>query len=1214
MDRLERCLGAHSMSRRALLRATALTGVAGAAGKLLSGFGGPALAATRVASQDIPHDPAASPVKTAPTFYTPEKVEAARRNVATYDWAAKLRDAAVEAARPFVEADDQWLWDLVTTQGLPRSYAVNQDAGSPITGQAIYEYGNYPWIIDHLTLPWKLVDPSVPEDSDLPRIYPTNDFAAFYRSGLDEHGRFDRSRADESLLVNELYPERGPTWGVDDGFGWIDESGRKWTFIAYYNHWGVWHTGVLAKAITSLRDAYIYTGDPMYAHAGLILLDRVADVYPSMDTAPYKREDGFLHSDGLSGNGRVVGCIWETGLIRNWVMAYDAFFPAIAESDVANVVPFLSEQARTYGLSPKDTPEQIRLNIENGILRQVCAGVLDAKIFGNFGMHQNTLASAAVVLDDPEQSPAWIDFVFRSGGRVQDPDYRVTGGAFYQTLVDLVDRDGAGNEAAPHYNDLWIGHVQGVADVLAGYTRYPDADLYAHPKYAKMFQMRYRLAMLRRYQPEIGDSGQTGLFPLAGTASQHVAAFERFGSPEYAQLAYLAGDGDIDSLYSDVFALDVAGTQERIRDIIETRGELSLPSENLTGYGLAALRDGAGEHERTAWVYYGRTHGHGHRDALNLGLFGFGMSLLPDLGYPEFADNNARRHEWTSNTIAHNTVVVDAAPQATQWVGTPKGFAATERVQYVDIEAPQVYSQTSVYRRAVAQIRVDEQNSYLVDVFRVVGGHDHYFSFHAAEGAATPEGLTLVGQPAYGRISFPWGTPSTTGQFGALHQDITVEPADSYQLSVRVWDDFDGPTAGYHTIQVLLDGQVVAEEDVATTSGWRELTADVTDALAGKSKATLTLRLFEKRGVSNFGVAVLFDEVRITGARIENPDFEDASSTAWRTETNAPRFTVSPHSTGSYAGPTVEAPPANAAPRAGASGFDWLVNVERDTAPPGAFRVDWSIVDTYRVHETDPEAHVRLHAVHHADDVALCDGIPPRNKPGNPKKLRYVISHRTGDDLASQFVSVIEPYRRTPYIRSVREVPVKPISGSLAPHEATAVRVELTDGRVDYVVSALRTDVALRVDGRFSFRGAFGVYSLRHGRAEYVLGHDTQLIGTEPAREGPAALVGTLRDFTRELSDTNQLTVELTEDVPEPAALVGSYVYVENDGERNAVYRIHGATATAGSPRALVLDIGDVTTVRGYVDPYDFDQGYRYDVASGAAVRIPLTREWTARA
>jgi len=163
-------------------------------------------------------------------------------------------------------------------------------------------------------------------------------------------------------------------------------------------------------------------------------------------------------------------------------------------------------------------------------------------------------------------------------------------------------------------------------------------------------------------------------------------------------------------------------------------------------------------------------------------------------------------------------------------------------------------------------------------------------------------------------------------------------------------------------------------------------------------------------------------------------------------------------------------------------------------------------------------------------------------------------------------------------------------------------------------VSALRTDVALRVDGRFSFRGAFGVYSLRHGRAEYVLGHDTQLIGTEPAREGPAALVGTLRDFTRELSDTNQLTVELTEDVPEPAALVGSYVYVENDGERNAVYRIHGATATAGSPRALVLDIGDVTTVRGYVDPYDFDQGYRYDVASGAAVRIPLTREWTARA
>ncbi|MGH3487345.1 MAG: heparinase II/III domain-containing protein [Actinopolymorphaceae bacterium] len=656
-----------SLNRRSLLRAATVAGAAGVFGGLdVSAYLGqhPAFAAPPrgIAANDLPHDPADVPVKTAPTFYTAEKVAAARRNVKDYEWAAELRDDAVRVAQPYVDAGDTWLWELTTGQGVPRSYAVNQDLGSPISGRDIYQYGNYPWLMDHFAQPWKLVDPSVSEESGEPRIYPTNDFGAFYRSGLNARGEFDRTLADESLLVNELYPERGPSWGVDDGFGWIDADGNKWTFIAYYIHWGLWYSGAVATGLVALRDAYLYTGEPRYARAGLILLDRAADLYPSMDTDIYKREDGYFHSDGLSGNGRVVGCIWETGLIRNYVYAYDAFFPAIAESDTPGVVPFLAENAREHGLPAKDTVADIRLNIENGILRQVCDGVLSAKIFGNFGMHQHSLAAAAVVLDDPDASPQWIDFVFQSGGRVQDPDYHVTGGAFYQTLVDQVDRDGAGNEGAPGYNHLWIGHVKGVADVLDGYGGYPAADLYEHPKYAKMFQTRYTLPMIRRYLPSIGDTGQTGKPGIPGTTRDHVSAFERFGTPEFAQLAYLVGNGDVENLYSDVFALDVAGTQERIADIIAERGPLRRPSENLTGFGFTALRDGADENERAGWVYYGRTRGHGHFDTLNLGLYGFGLDLLPDLGYPEFADNNARRAEWTDHTVAHNTVVVDAAP------------------------------------------------------------------------------------------------------------------------------------------------------------------------------------------------------------------------------------------------------------------------------------------------------------------------------------------------------------------------------------------------------------------------------------------------------------------------------------------------------------------------------------------------------------------------
>lgn len=52
-----------------------------------------------------------------------------------------------------------------------------------------------------------------------------------------------------------------------------------------------------------------------------------------------------------------------------------------------------------------------------------------------------------------------------------------------------------------------------------------------------------------------------------------------------------------------------------------------------------------------------------------------------------------------------------------------------------DLSAPEVYPQTSTYRRVVAMIDIDEDTSYTVDIFRVVGGNEHHFSFHGAEGS-----------------------------------------------------------------------------------------------------------------------------------------------------------------------------------------------------------------------------------------------------------------------------------------------------------------------------------------------------------------------------------------------------------------------------------------------------------------------------------------------
>ena len=103
----------------------------------------------------------------------------------------------------------------------------------------------------------------------------------------------------DGYLKNVLYPEKdeklGVTgWGVDDGYGYV--TGRTYangvaevhTYISFYNHWAVWHEGLLVSATRALRNAYLYTGEAQYGRVGAILIDRIADVYPDMDTAPYR--------------------------------------------------------------------------------------------------------------------------------------------------------------------------------------------------------------------------------------------------------------------------------------------------------------------------------------------------------------------------------------------------------------------------------------------------------------------------------------------------------------------------------------------------------------------------------------------------------------------------------------------------------------------------------------------------------------------------------------------------------------------------------------------------------------------------------------------------------------------------------------------------------------------------------------------------------------
>ncbi len=107
--------------------------------------------------------------------------------------------------------------------------------------------------------------------------------------------------------------------------------------------------------------------------------------------------------------------------------------------------------------------------------------------------------------------------------------------------------------------------------------------------------------------------------------------------------------------------------------------------------------------------------------------------------------------------------------------------------------------------------------------------------------------------PFLSEVSFPSNTPSRAGDYAVASQSVKVLPGKRHELHFLEGDSFSGPTAGYHYKQLLVDGTVVWEEDVAGGShGWSTVSVDVTKQVRDKTNVTLAFRVLDKTGVSNF--------------------------------------------------------------------------------------------------------------------------------------------------------------------------------------------------------------------------------------------------------------------------------------------------------------------------------------------------------------------------
>ncbi|MBQ2839960.1 MAG: Ig-like domain-containing protein, partial [Oscillospiraceae bacterium] len=684
----------------------------------------------------------------------------------------------------------------------------------------------------------------------------------YYNADLDGDGASDKSIRTLGGGYGEV--SAGMLWGVDDAFGYVpleengeerypvNINGNRYTdqyglqvyerhmYIATYVHNGVWYglssgqSGVIKYGVSNCAAAYFYTGDKKYGRVAAILLDRVADFYPDLNYEQHTQLFGHPYQ------GKIVDRIWSCSTAVFYIQAYDEIFE-LYETD-PYIIEFIN--SRKVNGKPlkfryaKENGNQIRTHIEDGIIRESLEGLKSGKVAGNYGMDQKVNAIGAVVLDSQPETSEWLDFMMAAGWHTL-PGMGSTGGSIYEQLIEEVDADGQGTEGSA-YNAGWVSNMMQVQEVLEDYPS--GINLFEIPKYTQMLYSNIPL-MSATYTPQIGDSSSTLGKDHWMTSAIAQDGWEGLSDPVFAQLLYLFNGNKSDGLHYDITDENPERLEDEVQAVIDEYGEFKLSSEVMTGFGFAALRSGddftssvnasGKDTRRDVWMYFGALGAsHAHTCALNLGMTAFGLNFMPDLGYPAATGNDVNRTQWIDTTFSHNTVIVDDKQQKgdIEIRGKIKHFSDDGNIKLMDVSAPFAYPAETYsvdeYRRSVMQIDVDDENSYVVDFFRVLGGNSHTYNLHASSNAIsehlglgevvpqTDENGNYIG--SYAGPDVPYGEGAAGIPYGHTwleNVDRASNPEDKMEIDFEI-KDFNKAikdSKGLHLRMTMLNGTNVAK-------------------------------------------------------------------------------------------------------------------------------------------------------------------------------------------------------------------------------------------------------------------------------------------------------------------------------------------------------------------------------------------------------------------
>ena len=749
---------------------------------------------------------ATPPLKTRSVFFTDQHRKVAKDNIGNYAWAAEFRDLFTAAVQPWMKYSDDELSEFMFGPAIPRSWMVYSEGKCPACKASV---PMYTWVINAFQHPWKVQCPHCKE------LFPKNDFHAYYKSGIDDHGVFDPKRADRKLLFNTEHPDPNDslrTFGVDDGTGFVDGKDR-WRFIGAYLVYGQWKQ-LVVSGIKNLAAAYVVTGDSAYARKAAIILDRVADLYPTFD---YSKQ-GFVYEQGGT-DGYVSAWHDACQEIYELTLAYDQIFDAISRD--RDLHSFLAKKSAQHKLdNHKATFADIQRNIEERILRDTLANL--PKIHSNFPRREVAVAAIKTALNWPsnrEEVYAELDKVIRKS-----------------VAVDGV----TGEKGLTGYSCFTL---HGLAMMLQLYdtldSNFLRQAMERNPRLKKTFRFHIDTWCFGQYYPLVGDSGEfaqrslqyaaipfpdlrpTSVARTTGrkgnnpgdqtqSAPSLVSMFGFFWKlynitkdESYAQILYAANRKSASGLPRDPLVPDPREVEQTVAEIVQRRGSVpESASVNEQEWHLAILKAPQKQEPRAMWLHYdsGSRRNHAHFDGMNLGLFAKGLDLMPDFGYPpvQYGGWTSPRAMWYKMTIAHNTVAIDGENHAIA-DGRSTLFADGLMLQAVRATCPKMAGSRQ-FERTAALVNVSDSECYVVDVFRAEGGTSHTKFMQSHFGSVTPHGLDLKPASDYGHGSFMRNMQADRSPQPGWQVDWKVEDKNRYlspgkEVRVRYTDFTSGAEA-----------------------------------------------------------------------------------------------------------------------------------------------------------------------------------------------------------------------------------------------------------------------------------------------------------------------------------------------------------------------------------------------------------------------------------